>query len=64
MDAAKIATLFSMQNNTSTTGTAKEKGTDIGLPQAAEMAAKNGGSLTVTSQPGAGSTFVLALLAG
>lgn len=61
MDAAKISTLFSMRENTSTTGTAKEKGTGIGLPIAAEMAAKNNGSLHASSQLGHGSTFTLCL---
>jgi len=61
MDADKVETLFSFERNAPTTGTAKERGTGIGLPLAAEMAKENGGELRVNSVPFAGTEMLLRL---
>jgi len=42
-------------------GTAKEKGTGLGLMLCKEFVEKNGGSLRISSQPGKGSTFSFTL---
>ena len=55
----KISTLFDQFAGSSTPGTAKEKGTGLGLPLCKEFADKNGGKLMVESQEGQGSTFTL-----
>lgn len=44
-----------------TTGTDNEKGTGLGLKLCGQFAELNGGSLTVSSQPGTGATFTLNL---
>jgi two-component system sensor histidine kinase/response regulator len=46
---------------TSTTGTAKERGTGLGLMFVREFVQKNNGELTITSEPGKGSAFCISL---
>ncbi len=57
----KLETLFNIGGNHTTMGTAKEKGTGLGLMLCKEFVEKNGGSLHVTSQLGKGSTFAFSL---
>lgn len=51
------AKLFCLEEKTSTVGTAGERGTGFGLPFGLELMKAQGGSLTVTSKVGKGSTF-------
>lgn len=57
----RINTLFSIESNSSTLGTADEKGTGLGLILCHEFAQKNGGSIRVDSKVGVGSTFIVTL---
>ncbi|MBI5178354.1 MAG: response regulator [Nitrospinae bacterium] len=56
-----IDDLFREEVKTSTTGTAGEKGTGLGLPLCAEIIAAHGGRITVESEEGAGSIFFITL---
>lgn len=59
------ALLNALQNEqlsfTSTTGTAKERGTGLGLMFVREFIQKNNGELTIKSEPGKGSAFCVSL---
>jgi signal transduction histidine kinase len=57
----KIKLLFDINAFLSTTGTANEKGTGLGLSLAKEMMDKNGGSISVESVVGGGTTFRIEL---
>lgn len=57
----KLDALFTIGGNHTTMGTAKEKGTGLGLMLCKEFVEKNGGSLRISSQPGKGSTFSFSL---
>lgn len=61
IEPARIPTLFSLKENTSTVGTDAEMGTGIGLPMAADLAHRTGGDLRVESQLGSGTTFTFSL---
>jgi PAS domain S-box-containing protein len=56
-----LAKLFSLDEQYTTTGTAGEKGTGLGLILVKEFAEKNGGSVHVKSTPGLGSIFTVKL---
>jgi signal transduction histidine kinase len=49
--------IFTMQTNTSTTGTAGEKGSGLGLLICKDFVEKNGGKIWVESEEGKGSAF-------
>lgn len=53
--------LFRIDQKHSTKGTANEKGTGLGLILCKEFVEKNGGTLTVESREGVGSTFTFTL---
>lgn len=57
----RIAKLFKYEETKSTTGTAGEAGTGFGLPLSNELVTAHGGSITVGSTPGKGSTFRIRL---
>ena len=59
--ASKLHAIFEPGVEVSTTGTAFEKGTGLGLLLCADFARLSGGSLGVESTPGTGSTFTLRL---
>lgn len=50
--------LFNLDYNITTPGTDDEKGTGLGLILCREFVEKNGGDLSITSEPGKGSTFI------
>ncbi len=58
IDADKQQDLFSIKN-ISTPGTEGEKGTGLGLYLIKEFTEKNGGQISMDSQPGKGSTFTV-----
>ncbi|MEN6510462.1 MAG: ATP-binding protein, partial [Chloroherpetonaceae bacterium] len=49
--------LFSLEHIQSVPGTNQEKGTGLGLIISKEFVERNGGKITVQSQPNQGSTF-------
>lgn len=59
MTEKKIADLFDISTNRSSVGTAKEKGSGLGLILCKELIAKVNGLIEVSSKPGMGSVFVL-----
>jgi signal transduction histidine kinase len=56
-----ITGLFELRDNKSTRGTAREKGTGLGLVLVKEMVNLSGGTISVRSHPGAGTTVFLTL---
>jgi signal transduction histidine kinase len=61
MDEKTISTLFHIEKNHSTLGTAKEKGSGLGLIICKEFVEKHGGSIRIQSTPGQGSRFIFTL---
>ncbi|MBI5636639.1 MAG: PAS domain S-box protein [Nitrospinae bacterium] len=53
--------LFSYEKKTSTPGTNNETGSGLGLPLSNEIIAAHGGTLTLRSEPGKGSSFLVTL---
>jgi signal transduction histidine kinase len=62
IDAEELATIFEpFQQGTSRPVNQRRRGTGLGLPLARSLVELHGGSITVDSQPGRGSTFVVTL---
>jgi two-component system sensor histidine kinase/response regulator len=61
MNALKIENLFRIESKVQTEGTEKEPGTGLGLILCREFTEKNGGEITVESEPGKGSIFTVSL---
>lgn len=56
-----LADIFKLKFNTSRNGTHNEKGSGLGLVLTKEFVEMNGGKISVASQPGKGSTFLIKL---
>jgi PAS domain S-box-containing protein len=56
-----MSNLFSFDRLSSTTGTAGERGTGLGLPLCKEFVERNDGKIWLESEPGKGSTFIFTL---
>lgn len=61
MDSEKLAKLFKIGESVSTPGTAKEKGSGLGLILVKEFVEKNGGNIRVESEVGKGTSFFIKL---
>lgn len=61
MEKEQLDKLFDLEKKTSTTGTAGEKGTGLGLRLCKEFLEKNNGTIRAVSQPGKGTTFLVQL---
>jgi signal transduction histidine kinase len=60
----RLGKLLLVDQKTTSTGTAGEIGTGLGLPLCAELILKLGGKLTLESEPGEGLTATLILPSG
>lgn len=61
MTSEKIEKLFKIEEHISTKGTNDEEGTGLGLILSQEFIHKNGGNISVTSELGKGSKFIISL---
>lgn len=64
MDRETLENLFRIDYHTTTRGTEQEKGSGLGLILCKEFVERNGGTLSVESEPGNGSTFSFTLPLG
>jgi two-component system sensor histidine kinase ChiS len=64
MDSETLQTLLSPKNTVSTAGTGNEKGTGLGLSLCRDYVQKAGGTLSVESMVGKGTTFTVTLPLG
>jgi signal transduction histidine kinase len=62
MDQKQMESIFNIEKNVSTVGTASEIGTGLGLPLCRDFIEKNKGKISVKSKKGEGSTFSVSLL--
>jgi signal transduction histidine kinase len=62
MNQKQMETIFNLEKNISTVGTANEMGTGLGLPLCKDFIEKNKGKISVKSKKGEGSTFSVYLL--
>lgn len=61
MSQEQVKNLFKIDRSKSTSGTAGEKGTELGLILCKEFIERNGGEIAVSSKKGKGTTFVICL---
>ena len=61
INEAQIALIFDSKQQFTTVGTAKEKGTGLGLPLCKEFIENHGANLAISSREGEGSTFSFCL---
>ncbi len=61
MDKQTVETIFDIVSKKSKPGTDNEEGTGLGLILAKEFVEKNGGEISVVSEPGKGTTFTFSL---
>jgi signal transduction histidine kinase len=61
MTKEEIATIFSLNHSSTTTGTQGETGTGLGLLLCKEFIEKNNGKIWIESELNVGSTFYIAL---
>jgi signal transduction histidine kinase len=61
MSDEKVSRLFRIDAQKTTIGTAREKGTGLGLVLCKEFIEKNNGSIEVSSEPAKGSCFTVTL---
>ncbi len=57
IEPSRATRLFNYEEKTSTTGTAGESGTGLGLPLSRDIILAHGGNLLLESEPGKGATF-------
>lgn len=62
MSSEVIEKLFRIDEHHSTEGTNKEKGTGLGLILCKEFVNKNGGDISVISEEGKGSDFIISFI--
>ena len=63
MSEEQMENIFALDQKSSTSGTAGEAGTGLGLPLCKEMVEKNGGRIWIVSAPGEGSTVTFTMRA-
>lgn len=64
IDPSSLSKMFKIESQSTTLGTAHEKGTGLGLVLCNDMVKKNGGTIRVTSELGVGTTFYFTIPQG